>query len=229
MPQEIVKFVSVSKSFRQGKKEVNVLQDASFTLHQGEKVALVGQSGSGKTTLLQIIGLLDNADGGEIFIDNKCITDLNDDARTALRRDTIGFVYQFHQLLPEFTAEENVMLPLLIQGVKKAEAKQRAAKILGDLQLGNRLEHRPAELSGGEQQRVAIARAIVGNPALILADEPTGNLDVQTADIIFDVLLEMVEKYNTTLFVVTHNLELAKRTDRQLYITHGTVQSASIH
>lgn len=220
---EIVKFISVSKSFYQGKKEITILKDANFSLKRGEIVSLLGPSGSGKTTLLQIIGLLDNADRGEIFVNAKRITDLDDIGRTKLRRDTIGFIYQFHQLLPEFNAWENVAMPLWIRGIKPREAKEYALSVLADMGLAERAEHRPAELSGGEQQRVAIARAIVGKPALILADEPTGNLDVETANVVFEVLLNMVSRYKTTLFLVTHSPDLAARTDRCLNIRNGTV------
>lgn len=221
---EIVKFISVSKSFYQGKKEIAILKDANFALDRGEVVALVGPSGSGKTTLLQIIGLLDNADQGEIFVDSQRITDLDDIGRTKLRRNRIGFIYQFHQLLPEFNAWENVALPLWIRGIDKHDSYECAMNMLEEMGLGNRAEHRPAELSGGEQQRVAIARAIVGKPSLILADEPTGNLDLETADSVFQVLLQTVKKYQATLFLVTHSPTLAAQADRRLYIRNGTVQ-----
>jgi len=192
----ILKLCNVSKSYKQGLTKIEVIKSSSFEIKRGERVAFVGPSGCGKTTLLQICGLLDAPNFGEIYIENQKVNKLSDSKKTQIRKNKLGFVYQFHHLLPEFSAVENVMLPLFIQGISHEEALKKAKEILTGLGLKRRLEHRPSELSGGEQQRVALARAIIGNPSLILADEPTGNLDPENANIVFKLLLDVVKEYN---------------------------------
>jgi lipoprotein-releasing system ATP-binding protein len=214
---------NISKSFNQGNQIVQVIKDVNLEIKIGEIVALVGPSGSGKTTLLQISGLLDNPNSGEIFINSKNLSKADDYERTIARKNDLGFVYQFHHLLPEFSALENVAMNLLIKGVGKKEAFTRAKTILEEIGLEHRINHRPSELSGGEQQRVSIARAIVGKPALLLADEPTGNLDSENAVNIFNLLTEFTKQYKMACLVVTHNPELAKKMDRIL-----TIKDASL-
>ena len=210
----ILQLTNVTRTYRQGPEAVHVLNHFSLEIKAGETVALVGPSGSGKTTLLQIAGLLDPADSGAVYIQNKDCSKLSDTARTTARRDAIGFVYQFHHLLPELSAEENVMMPQLIAGASKNAARKRAHELLGMVKLDHRTTHRPAELSGGEQQRVAIARALANSPALILADEPTGNLDPETGEHVFSLLVATLKQNNAAALIATHNMELAKRMDR---------------
>jgi len=214
---------NISKSFNQGNQIIQVIKDVNLEIKIGEIVALVGPSGSGKTTLLQISGLLDNPNSGEIFINSKNLSKADDYERTIARKNDLGFVYQFHHLLPEFSALENVAMNLLIKGVGKKEAFTRAKTILEEIGLEHRINHRPSELSGGEQQRVSIARAIVGKPALLLADEPTGNLDSENAVNIFNLLTEFTKQYKMACLVVTHNPELAKKMDRILTIKDGSL------
>ena len=195
-----------------------VVEDVSLTLRRGETVALLGPSGSGKSSLLHIAGLLEAPSSGDVYIAGRNATALGDAERTRLRRDALGFVYQFHHLLPEFTALGNVALPLLIAGVKKWKADKEAARVLTELGLGERLWHQPGQMSGGEQQRAAIARALVHRPDVLLADEPTGNLDPKTSDVVFDALLKMVRDESLSALIATHDHRLAQRMDRVLVI-----------
>jgi len=213
----------VRRSYVQGETELNILRGATISVWPGESVALIAPSGAGKSTLLHMAGLLEHPDGGEVYINGKATAKLGDSARTAIRRDEIGFVYQFHHLLPEFTASENVTLPQMIAGLKRGEARKRADELLKFLGLGERLEHRPSELSGGEQQRVAIARAVANAPRLLLADEPTGNLDPKTADHVFGTLSKLVQATKLAAIIATHNLELAKRMTRRVTLRDGKI------
>ena len=211
----------VHRSFRQGTQQLHVLAGASVTIHAGEIIALVGPSGAGKSTLLHIAGLLERPDAGVIMIGGRDVGQAGDAERTRLRRESVGFVYQSHRLLPEFSALENVAIPQRIAGAGWKQAGQRAIELLERLGLGARLNHRPAELSGGEQQRVAIARALANHPALLLADEPTGNLDPKTAGIVHQELLDLVRGQGVAALIATHNLELAARMDRVLHLDNG--------
>ena len=201
--------------------KLEVLRGATLAVESGEIVALVGPSGSGKSTLLHIAGLLERPKGGDVLIDGTPCNGLSDDKRTAIRRKRLGFVYQFHHLLPEFSALENVILPQMIAGVSRKDAAVRGTELLGMLGLAGRATHRPAELSGGEQQRVAIARAIANGPSLLLADEPTGNLDLHTADAVFAQILDLVRRTKIAALVATHNAELAARMDRTVRLEEG--------
>ncbi|MBI1275832.1 ATP-binding cassette domain-containing protein [bacterium] len=214
---------ALRRVFKQGGRELVVLDKVDLTITPGTSLALVGPSGCGKTTLLQLLGLLDRPDGGSIHIMGKDASNLNDQERTRLRRDSLGFVYQYHHLLPECSALENVAMPLMIAGTSPKVAKEEAARLLTSVGLKDRVDHRPGELSGGQQQRVAIARALAGKPGLILADEPTGNLDPHTASDVMELLLERVKKEGASLLIVTHNLELAKRLDRAVTIREGVL------
>ncbi|WP_323036965.1 ABC transporter ATP-binding protein [Pararhodobacter sp.] len=202
---------------------VDVLAGASMSLHKGEVVALVAPSGAGKSTLLHIAGLLDAPNAGRVVIDGADMTQLGDDTRTAVRRAQVGFVYQFHHLLPEFSALENVMLPQLANGVSRRDARARAEDLLARVGLSKRGTHRPAELSGGEQQRVAFCRAMANAPHILLADEPTGNLDPGTSDQVFGVLMDLVRETGLSALIATHNLELAARMDRVLRLDAGRI------
>jgi lipoprotein-releasing system ATP-binding protein len=208
----------VGRSYRQNANPLVVLEHADLSIWPGEIVALVAPSGTGKSTLLHLAGLLELPDAGEVFVGGVATNGLDDGARTAMRRTEIGFVYQFHHLLPEFSALENVVIPQLIRGLGQPEAKSRAGELLSFLGLGERLDHRPAELSGGEQQRVAIARAVANAPRLLLADEPTGNLDPGTAAHVFSTLLSLVRASGLAALIATHNLDLAARMDRRVTI-----------
>jgi lipoprotein-releasing system ATP-binding protein len=214
---------NIDKSFVSGNEKIQILKNASLSIKAKERVALIGPSGSGKTTLLQIAGLLDIPDAGSVHLVGSEATKADDKNRTALRRNHLGFVYQFHHLLPEFSALENVMMPGLIAGVPRKELESRARELLANLGLSARLTHRPHALSGGEQQRVAIARALVESPDLILADEPTGNLDPKTAEYICDHLLALTAEKQSSLFIVTHNLALAARMDRIVTLSDGKI------
>ena len=213
----------VERRYRQGDGFLEILKGAELAVWPGEIVALVAPSGTGKSTLLHVAGLLEKPDGGEVFVAGQPTAALDDAGRTRLRREEIGFVYQFHHLLPEFSARENVVMPQLVRGLAKAEARRRADEILGFLGLGTRLDHRPGELSGGEQQRVAIARAVANAPRLLLADEPTGNLDPQTAGHVFNTLVSIVRASGLAAIIATHNLDLAARMDRRVTIRDGLV------
>ena len=215
----------VRRSFDQGAARLEVLRGVSLAVRPGELVALVGPSGCGKSTLLHIAGLLEQANSGEIWIAGKDGATLSDDQRSALRRDSLGFVYQYHHLLREFSALENIAVPQMIAGRSRAEAGKRAQELLGQVGLAARAGHRPAELSGGEQQRVAIARALANKPRLLLADEPTGNLDEHTADEVFGLLLRLVRGAGLGALIATHNAALAARMDRRLTLHEGVVQA----
>jgi lipoprotein-releasing system ATP-binding protein len=217
----VLELIALRRTFHQGSRRIDVLNGASATLRAGEAVALVGPSGAGKSTLLHIAGLLESPDSGQVIIAGRDCAHMNDDERTRVRRASMGFIYQFHQLLPEFSALENVAMPQLIQGRSKRAAHARAEELLTSLGLGERLDHRPAELSGGEQQRTAIARALANTPRLLLADEPTGNLDPRTADVVFMELIELIRAKGVAALIATHNLELAARMDRVLRMDGG--------
>jgi lipoprotein-releasing system ATP-binding protein len=217
----VVQLSGLTKSFEQGGVRIDVLRGIDLAVQPGEIVALLGPSGSGKSTMLQAIGLLEGGFGGRIDIAG--ISSLDGDARTTLRRDKIGFVYQFHHLLPDFTALENVVIPQLVANKSNAEAQDRASDLLGALGLAERLGHRPSQLSGGEQQRVAVARALANRPALVLADEPTGNLDEKTADTVLGQFLELVRGQGSAALVATHNERLAKAMDRVYRLHEGVL------
>jgi len=217
----VLQLVDLRRTFHQGSRRIDVLNGASAVLRPGEAVALVGPSGAGKSTLLHIAGLLETPDSGQVIISGRDCARMKDDERTRVRRAQMGFIYQFHQLLPEFSALENVAMPQLIQGRSKREAHARASELLTTLGLAERLDHRPAELSGGEQQRTAIARALANTPRLLLADEPTGNLDPRTADVVFEELIELIRVKRVAALIATHNLELAARMDRVLRMDGG--------
>jgi lipoprotein-releasing system ATP-binding protein len=214
---------AIERNYRQGQNLLNILRGAELAVWSGQLVALVAPSGAGKSTLLHIAGLLERPDGGEVYINTQPTSALSEFERTRIRRLEMGFIYQAHHLLPELSAVENVMLPQMIRGLGKAAARTRAAELLSYLGLKERLTHRPAELSGGEQQRVAIARAVANAPRILLADEPTGNLDLRTADRVFDALTQLVRASGLAAVIATHNLELAERMDRQVTLQEGQV------
>jgi lipoprotein-releasing system ATP-binding protein len=213
----------VGRHFRQGDATLDILKGAELAVWSGESVALIAPSGSGKSTLLHIAGLLEHPDSGEVFISGEPTSNLSDTARTRIRRTDIGFVYQFHHLLSEFSAIENVMLPQMVRGLSRKEARVRGAELLSYLGLKDRLTHRPAELSGGEQQRVAIARAVANAPRILLADEPTGNLDVHTAEHVFSTLRQLVRASGLAAIIATHNLDIAAQMDRRVTLRDGLV------
>lgn len=219
--QAVIECVNLSKTFVQGDATIEVLKDVNLAIRKGERLAIVGASGSGKTTLLQLLGGLDTPSGGSVRIAGEEVSALSEAARGALRNRTLGFVYQFHHLLPEFTALENVAMPLLVRRVAVAEAKQTARQVLERVGLGARLQHRPGQLSGGERQRAAIARALVTRPLVVLADEPTGNLDGGNARQVFELMIELNREYETALVIVTHAQELAARMQRTLSLNEG--------
>ena len=213
----------VERTYKQGDATLHILNNAELALWPGQSVALVAPSGAGKSTLLHIAGLLEHADHGDVYVDGQSTAGLPDSERTRIRRNEVGFIYQSHRLLPEFTALENVVMPQMIRGLSRGEAKKRGAELLDYLGLGGRLNHRPAELSGGEQQRVAIARAVANAPRILLADEPTGNLDVHTAERVFDTLSQLVRASGLATIIATHNMELAARMDRRVTLREGQV------
>ncbi len=223
MSDAVLLLSDVARRFAQGGSVLEVLSGANLSVRAGEIVALVGPSGSGKSTLLQLAGLLEYPDAGEVAVGGHACGGLSDAERTRLRRDTLGFVYQNHHLLPEFSALENVVLPQMIAEVPRAQAVQRAAELLTRLGLEGRMEHRPGQLSGGEQQRVAIARALANRPKLLLADEPTGNLDPGTAEAVFAELIALVRDQGLAALIATHNPELAARMDRRVTVRGGAV------
>ena len=218
---------AIERRYSQGNATLEILKSAELAIWPGQSVALIAPSGTGKSTLLHIAGLLEHPDSGEVYIDGTATTSLSDAERTRIRRTEIGFVYQFHHLLPEFSAVENVMLPQMIRGLSKKEARKRATELLGYLGLGERLEHRPSQLSGGEQQRVAIARAVANAPRILLADEPTGNLDPRTSGHVFGALSQLVRASGLAAVVATHNMELAARMDRRVTLKEGRVVEVS--
>jgi lipoprotein-releasing system ATP-binding protein len=224
MSEPVLATKDLRRSFTQGEVTIDVLRGVDLSIAPGEIVALLGPSGSGKSTLLQAVGLLEGGFEGSIRLQGQEAATLDDEGRTRLRRELLGFIYQFHHLLPEFNARENVILPQLVFGAEPKDATERAEQLLTVLGLGQRLDHKPAKLSGGEQQRVAVARALANKPPLILADEPTGNLDEQTADIVFAEFLNMVRKEGSAALVATHNERLAARMDRVVRLHEGRLQ-----
>lgn len=226
MSEIALELQGITRHFTQAGQTLEVLRGADLQLKRGEIVALVGPSGSGKTTLLQITGLLDQPTAGTVIIGGRPVESRKEAVRTKRRLQDLGFVYQFHHLLPEFSAEENVMLPQMVAGKSKAVAREKAVALLTDLGLGQRLTHRPAQLSGGEQQRVAIARALANDPQVILADEPTGNLDPHTAEQVFALLLKIAREKGVAALVATHNYELARRMDRTVLMEDGVLKAA---
>jgi lipoprotein-releasing system ATP-binding protein len=223
MSKIVLRLGGIVRVFRQGRDALAVLKGANLSLRAGEIVALVGPSGAGKSTLLHVAGLLEKPDEGEVVIADLAGGALNDDERTRLRRTHLGFVYQYHHLLPEFSALENVIVPQAIAGLPRIEAESRARELLATLGLAERANHRPARLSGGEQQRVAIARALANAPTILLADEPTGNLDPHTADDVFGLLLKLARGANLAALIATHNLDLARRMDRTIRLRDGVL------
>jgi lipoprotein-releasing system ATP-binding protein len=219
--QPILSLVDVTRSFAQGPRELVVLKGASCELMPGQAVALVGPSGAGKSTLLHIAGLLEQPSSGRVILNGRDCADLSEAERTRLRRQSIGFVYQFHQLLPEFSALENVVIPQMILGRSRREAIAHGTQLLSTLGLAERLDHRPAELSGGEQQRTAICRGLANAPKLLLADEPTGNLDPATSDFVFNELIDLIHQQGVAALIATHNMDLARRMDRVLRMECG--------
>jgi lipoprotein-releasing system ATP-binding protein len=223
MTGPIIELKSVERHYVQGQKKLTILNGADFALGRAEMVALVAPSGAGKSTLLHLAGLLERPDAGDVILDGRACGRLSDDQRTAIRRNDIGFVYQFHHLLPEFSAVENIMMPQIIKGLAKKDAEARAGELLDYMKIGKRGHHRPSELSGGEQQRVAIARAVANAPLVLLADEPTGNLDPVTASYVFEALEALVRQSGLSALIATHNFDLAARMDRRVTLAEGKV------
>jgi lipoprotein-releasing system ATP-binding protein len=222
-PRPLLFLHAISRRFGQGDSTLDILKNAELAVWPSQSIALIAPSGAGKSTLLHIAGLLEQPNSGEVYMDSIATSELTDLERTRIRRSDIGFVYQFHHLLPEFSAVENVMLPQMIRGLKRSEARTRATELLSYLGLKDRLTHRPAELSGGEQQRVAIARAVANAPRILLADEPTGNLDQRTAERVFATLSQLVRASGLAAIIATHNLDIAAQMDRRVTIREGAV------
>ncbi|KCZ50656.1 ABC transporter ATP-binding protein [Hyphomonas pacifica] len=221
MTGPVLELIGIDRYYRTAAGELHVLNDTDLQLNAGELVGLVGPSGSGKSTLLHTAGLLERPEAGKVMLDGIDCLSLDDAGRTAIRRSKIGFVYQFHHLLPEFSAADNIAMPLMIAGVKKAEAREKAEHLLGEMGLEDRGHHQPAQMSGGEQQRVAIARALANDPRLVIADEPTGNLDPGTTERVFATLINMVRNEGAAVLVATHNLSLTRHMDRVLTLSDG--------
>ena len=221
--EPILQLKNVCRSYKEADRELTILKDANFTLMRGEMVALVAPSGAGKSTLLHTAGLLEKPDSGDVILGATSCAQLDDDQRTAMRRNDLGFVYQFHHLLPEFTALENVMVPQMLRGLSSKVAAQRAQNLLDYMRIGPRSSHRPSELSGGEQQRVAIARAVANAPLVLFADEPTGNLDPSTSSYVFQALEALVRQSGLSALIATHNHDLARRMDRCVTLKDGKV------
>lgn len=224
MSEAVLEVRNLERSFEQGGVKIEVLRGVDIRIEKGEIVALLGPSGSGKSTMLQAVGLLEGGFSGSISIDGEEAGNLENDARTRLRRDHLGFVYQFHHLLPDFSAKENVIIPQLIRGATPGDADKRASELLARLGLEHRLDHRPSQLSGGEQQRVAVGRALANRPSLVLADEPTGNLDEATADIVLAEFLTLVREEGSAALIATHNRRMAKKTDRLFRLHEGRLE-----
>ena len=224
MSKEILKLENVEKKYSGSVEELHIINNLSFSVEEGEFISILGRSGSGKSTLLIIMGLLDRVDGGKIFIGGQEVDKLSEEERDKIKNQMIGFVFQFHYLLPEFTALENVMLPALLNNFdKKLEIEKRAKELLEKVGLGERENHKPSQLSGGEKQRVAIARALINSPKILLADEPTGNLDEETSEMIFKILKDINKNEKQTIIVVTHSKDLAEISDKQLYLKKGVL------
>jgi len=221
--ETVLQATAISRRYSQGDLSVDVLNSLSLTINRGDRIGIVGSSGSGKSTLLHLLGGLDQPSSGQVIVAGQDLAKLSQRARGVLRNKYLGFVYQFHHLLPEFTALENVSMPLLIRKDSVKQSNKKAAELLERVGLGERLTHKPAELSGGERQRAAIARALVTNPHIVLADEPTGNLDESTADKVYELMLELNRELSTSFLIVTHDTKLAARMDRVLTLTHGTL------
>ena len=222
MSKEILKLENVEKKYSGGVEELHIINDLTFSVEEGEFISILGRSGSGKSTLLNIMGLLDKVDGGKISIDGQEVDRLSEEERDRIKNQMIGFVFQFHYLLPEFTALENVMLPALLNNFsERAEIEKRAKELLDKVGLSARENHKPSQLSGGEKQRVAIARALINSPKILLADEPTGNLDEETSEMIFKILKDINKNEKQTIIVVTHSKDLAEISDKQLYLKKG--------
>lgn len=224
MSKEILKLENVEKKYSGSVEKLHIINNLSFSVEEGEFISILGRSGSGKSTLLNIMGLLDRVDGGKIFIGGQEVDKLSEEERDKIKNQMIGFVFQFHYLLPEFTALENVMLPALLNNFdKKLEIEKRAKELLEKVGLGERENHKPSQLSGGEKQRVAIARALINSPKILLADEPTGNLDEETSEMIFKILKDINKNEKQTIIVVTHSKDLAEISDKQLYLKKGVL------
>ena len=226
-PTAILNCQQLGMTYTEGPNNVEVLKGIRLQIERGERIAIVGTSGSGKSTLLHLLGGLDLPSTGSVWIDGQKMSGLSDKKRGDIRNQYLGFVYQFHHLLPEFTAIENVAMPLFIRGVDEAEAKKKAAALLTEMGLSHRLEHRPVELSGGERQRTAIARALVTEPSVVLADEPTGNLDEKTAQTVFDMMMALNKRIGTALVMVTHDSQLAAKMDKVYHLESGVLRLAS--
>jgi len=223
MTQPALELTGVARHYREGDARLDILIDANFSLYPGQTVALIAPSGAGKSTLLHVAGLLERPDAGEVRIGGSATSGMSDRDRTSLRRGAVGFVYQFHHLLPDFTALENVVMPQMVAGLARREAERRAQELLDYLQIGARATHRPNELSGGEQQRVAIARAVANAPSVLLADEPTGNLDPRTAEHVFATLMTLARASGLSALVATHNIDLAQQFDRRITLRDGRI------
>lgn len=226
MTDAVLECKSVVRRFREGDSTLEVLSGVNLAVNAAERLAIIGTSGSGKTTLLQIMGGLDEPTSGEVFVNGQSMAHTNETAKATLRNQYIGFVYQFHHLLPEFTAQENVAMPLMIRRVSKDEALRQAAELLDRVGLGARLDHKPGELSGGERQRAAVARALITRPKLVLADEPTGNLDAGNGEHVLRLMLELNQELETSLVIVTHDHSIAERMDRILVLENGLLNDA---
>jgi lipoprotein-releasing system ATP-binding protein len=226
MSKVVLKIEDLSKSYFQGSAEIKVLEHLNLTLHEGQVIAIIGESGTGKSTLLQAAGLLDDFDSGEIEICGVRTRKASDRQRTSIRLKNIGYVYQYHHLLADFTALENVMLPQIVNSTNKAKAKARALELLDSLGLADRVSHKPSQLSGGQQQRVAIARALANNPKLLIADEPTGNLDAANADIVTKIFFDNIRSNNLAAIIATHNINFAQNADFVLYLKNGILQAS---
>lgn len=225
MSNEILRLENVEKNYNEQTENLRIIRNLNLSVQEGEFISILGRSGSGKSTLLNIIGLLDKADSGKIYINGKEVESLSDVEKDEIKNKMLGFVFQFHYLLPEFTALENVMLPALIEGSSnKTEIEEEAQRLLALVGLKDRVLHKPSQLSGGEKQRVAIARALINNPKILLADEPTGNLDEETSEVIFKILKDINEKNKQTIIVVTHSKDLAQISHRQLYLKKGILE-----